>query len=126
MYTYISIVDTYIDTKMSHCMCINRTEQGNMHTRTQVQLYLALILSKTMRAECAVLCIFLVIMSSTLTSCYGGTYITSYVPTVILFVHGLKSQLWMIMYASSSDDDQFPFTWMHFRALYIRMLRDCH
>ena len=37
MYTYISIVDRYINLKMCHCMYINQTEQGNLHTRAQVQ-----------------------------------------------------------------------------------------
>jgi hypothetical protein len=73
-YTYISIVDRCINLKMCHCKDINRTEQGNMHTRTQVGsippiLILPFVLSETMQPECAALCIVLVILSSTLSSC---------------------------------------------------------
>ena len=100
MYTYISIVDRYINLKICHCMYINRTDQGNMHTRTQVQqTYIPLILifptchsyklSKTMTTECADLCIVLVIMSSTLSSCYAPKYITSVVLTIIPLMCGL-------------------------------------
>jgi hypothetical protein len=97
MCTYILIVDRYVNPKICSCMYINQTEPGNMHTRTEVQQiyhqywssHLPLILSKTMRTECAALCIVLVIMYSTLSSCFPCKYITSFVLTIIPLIRGL-------------------------------------
>jgi hypothetical protein len=78
-----------------------------------------------MRIECAALCIVLLIMSSTLSSAKDGTYITSYVVTIIPFLHGLNTQLWII-YACSCSDDRSDFTsWMHSTALSNKMLGVC-
>ena len=98
MYTYICIVDRYINLKMCHCIYINWPEHKvicipehnfNKHTTNTDLPHLPLILSKKMRTECATLCIVLVIMSSTISSCDPCKFITSFVLTIIPLMRGL-------------------------------------